>query len=531
MVRTWYEQEPKKLYVSPLAIEILYICRNSSLMAAVQEKYRQYKEALQKIADVKYASAVLQWDQETYLPPKGNDMRGRQIATLSEIAHQQFTDEKLGTLLNELNSSNELSEKQQRNVQLTLEDYNRNKKFSSDFVRKMSETVNRSFHAWIQARKDNSFTTFQSSLHELIQLKKQEADILGYEQHPYNALMNDYDKGLTVAIVDNVFTGIRTSLKQLLDNIQSKQQIDASFLHQPFDKDAQWKFGVEILKRMHFDWQAGRQDISEHPFTTSFNNADVRVTTRIDENNFSNMAWSCIHEGGHALYEQGLPTDEYGLPLGEACSLSIHESQSRLWENCIGRGLSFWQHNFPLLQSFFPKQLNDITVEQFYKAINKVQPSLIRIEADELTYHFHVMIRYEIEKKLIEGSIETKDIPAYWNEAYQKNLGVVVPDDKQGCLQDVHWSHGSFGYFATYSLGSIYAAQLYAAIKRENESIEKEIINGNNGLIIQWLKTNIYNLGRFYTSEELCKTASGETLNTDYFIEYATKKYSNIYSS
>jgi len=500
-------------------------------MPSSQQQYQLYKETLQKIADVKYASAVLQWDQETYLPPKGNEIRGRQIATLSEVAHQQFTDEKLSALLNELNSSNKLNERQQKNVQLTLEDYNRNKKFSNDFVRKMSETVNKSFHAWIQARKENSFAVFQPSLHEVIQLKKQEADILGYEQHPYNALMNDYDKGLTVAIVDKIFTGIRPKLKQLLDMIQSKQPVDASFLHQPFDKDVQWKFGVEILKRMHFDWQSGRQDISEHPFTTSFNNADVRVTTRIDENNFSNMVWSCIHEGGHALYEQGLPTDEYGLPLGEACSLSIHESQSRLWENCIGRGLAFWQHNFSLLQSFFPKQLNGISVEEFYRAINKVQPSLIRTEADELTYHFHVMIRYEIEKKLIEGSIETKDIPAYWNEQYNKNLGVIVQDDKQGCLQDVHWSHGSFGYFATYTLGSMYAAQLYAAIMKDKASVEKELSEGNNELILNWLKNKIYHYGRYFTSEELCTKATGEPLNPDYFIEYATKKYSNIYSS
>jgi len=495
------------------------------------ELYNAYKTKMQKIADVKYASAVLQWDQETYLPAKGNDMRGRQIATLSEIAHEQFTDEELGSLLNELNSSDHLAEKQKRNVQLTLEDYSRNKKFTGDFVRRMSETVNKSYHAWIKARKENSFAIFQQPLHELIELKKQEADILGYEHHPYNALMNDFDKGLSVAIVDKVFSGIKTDLKNLLDSIKNKQQPETAFLHQHFDKDDQWKFGIEILERIHFDWQAGRQDISEHPFTTSFNNSDVRVTTRIDENNFSNMTWSCIHEGGHALYEQGLPSEEYGLPLGEACSLSIHESQSRLWENCVGRGLPFWQHNFSLLQSFFPKQLENISVEQFYKAINKVQPSLIRTEADELTYHFHVMIRYEIEKMLIEGSISTKDIPAYWNEQYKNNLGVIVPDDKQGCLQDIHWSHGSFGYFATYSLGSMYAAQLYAAIKKDNGSIENEIAAGNNKNVLNWLKKNIYPYGRYYTSEELCTKATGEPLNTTYFIEYATKKYSDIYSS
>ena len=496
-----------------------------------EELYDEYKTKMQKIADVKYASAVLQWDQETYLPPKGNEFRGRQIATLTEIAHQQFTDEKIGALLNELMSKDDLSDKEKRNVQLSLEDFNKANKFTSHFVRQMSETVNKSFHAWIQARKDNSFSFFEKPLDDLIQLKKQEADLLGYQNHPYNALMNDFDKGLTVAIVDKVFADLQPQLTVLLEEIKNKPQVDSSFLHLHFDKDSQWKFGMEILKRMQFDFEAGRQDISEHPFTINFNNADVRVTTRIDENDFGNMAWSCIHEGGHALYEQGLPGEQYGLPLGEYCSLSIHESQSRLWENNVGRALPFWQHNFSLIKTFFPKQLNNISIDQFYKAINKVQPSLIRTEADELTYHFHVMIRYEIEKMLIEGSIKTKDIPAYWNEHYKKYLGIIVADDKSGCLQDVHWSHGSFGYFATYSLGSLYAAQLYAAIVKENASIEKEIAEGNNNSLLQWLNKNIYQHGKYYTSEELCFKATGETLNSTHFIRYATKKFAHIYNT
>jgi carboxypeptidase Taq len=492
--------------------------------------YEEYKTTLQKIADVKYASAVLQWDQETYLPPKGSDIRGRQIATLSEIAHDQFTNEKLGALLKELSTTNNLSDQEKRNAALTLEDYNRNKKFTGSFVRQMSETTNKTFHAWIEARKKNDFTVFQQPLDELIQLKKQEADILGYEHHPYNALMNDYDKGLTVSIVDKLFADIRPKLQELLSAIQRKPQLNDDILHQHFEKNAQWEFGIELLKRMNFNFEAGRQDISEHPFTTNFNNKDVRVTTRIDEQNLANMTWSCIHEGGHALYEQGLPTEQYGLPLGEACSLSIHESQSRFWENCVGRGLAFWQHNLPLAQQLFENQLGNITPEGFYKVINKVEPSLIRTEADELTYHFHIMIRYEIEKMLIDGSIQTKDVPAYWNQHYEKYLGIKVPDDKRGCLQDVHWSHGSFGYFATYSLGSMYAAQLYASMQKENDSLEKDITDGKMAFIHGWLGDKIYQYGRYYTSEELCAKATGETLNANYFIEYAVKKYTGIYS-
>lgn len=224
-----------------------------------------------------------------------------------------------------------------------------------------------------------------------------------------------------------------------------------------------------------------------------------------------------MHEGGHALYEQGLPGQEYGLPLSEYCSLSIHESQSRLWENCVGRGLAFWEHNYPLLHQNFPQQFSNVSLQQFYKVINKVQPSLIRTEADELTYHFHVMIRYEIEKQLIDGSISSKDIPTFWNESYKKYLGVTVPDDKQGCLQDVHWSHGSFGYFATYSIGSLYAAQFYAAILQQNPSLQKEISTGNHQLLLSWLQQHIYKFGRYYNSEELCKQATGQLLNSNFF--------------
>ena len=491
--------------------------------------YSTYKTKMQKIADVKYASAVLQWDQETYLPPKGNDFRGQQIATLSEIAHQLFTDKTMGELLEELSLCEDLTSSEKRNIVLSKEDYERNIKLSAAFIRQLSETVNQSYHAWAKARKENSFALFEQPLHELIQLKKQEADMLGYEQHPYNALMNDYDKGLTVSKVDSLFVELKTPLLNLLDSLKNKKSIDNSFLFQEFKKDNQWEFGLEILNRIGFDFEAGRQDISLHPFTTNFSSKDVRVTTRIDEHDFSNMTWSCLHEGGHALYEQGLPADQYGLPLGEYCSLSIHESQSRLWENCIGRGLPFWQHNFKLLTNSFPKQLKDINIEKFYKGINSVSPSLIRTEADELTYHFHVMIRYEIEKMLIEGSLPTKDIPACWNEMYQKYLGVKVPDDNRGCLQDIHWSHGSFGYFATYSLGSLYAAQLYSTIEKKYPAVSEDLTNGKINSIQDWLKKEIYCNGRYYSSEELCKKATGETLQSSYFIEYATKKFSEIY--
>jgi carboxypeptidase Taq len=495
-----------------------------------EELYNEYKQHMRKIADLKNALNILQWDQETYLPSKGASFRAQQTATLSEICHQLFTSQHFGNILQELNSRNNLSQKEKRNVELTYEDFIKQKKFTSDFVKKMSETVSKSFHAWIDARKQNTFSVFEKDLDSLLQLKKEEANLLGFEGHPYNALLNEFEKGCTVKLLDKIFSEILHPLKNLFEQIMSKPEIDDSFLRQYFPKQQQWDFGMKIIEQLGFDFKAGRQDISEHPFTTSFNNNDVRITTRIDENNFSNMLWSCIHETGHALYEQGLPESEYGLPLGEYASLGIHESQSRLWENCVGRGKAFWNFHYKNLQQTFPEQFGEVSLPHFYKAINKVEPSLIRTEADELTYHFHVMIRYEIEKLLIQGSINVHDIPAYWNEHYEKYLGLKVPGDKNGCLQDVHWSHGSFGYFPTYSLGSFYAAQLFNKAVKQNPAMEQAIENGNNNLLLDYLRKHIFQYGRMYTSEELFSVISGEPLDIKYFLEYLLDKYKNIYT-
>jgi carboxypeptidase Taq len=491
--------------------------------------YLQFTDTMRKIADIRYSAALLQWDQETYLPPKGATIRGQQIATLSEIAHQHFTEEKLGALLQELGGRDDLSVLEQMNVKRTWEDYSKQKKFTSVFVRELTEAVNKSFHSWLEARKANDFAVFAPDLSKLVTLKKKEAELLGYERHPYDALLNDFDKGSNVQLLDGVFNSIRQPLKDILDKIQSRPQVSNAFLNRHYPKDQQWAFGMQVLKDMGYDLQAGRQDISEHPFTTNFNSRDVRVTTRIDENDLGNMVWSCIHEGGHALYEQGLPDEQYGLPLGEAASLTIHESQSRLWENHVGRSKAFCVHYFPILQQYFPEQLKDVTVERFYQGINQVAPSFIRTEADEVTYHFHVMIRYELEKQLLSNALQPKDIPAYWNEHYEQYLGVKVPDDKKGCLQDVHWSHGSFGYFPTYSLGSFYAAQFYNTAGKTIQNLENQVQNGDTAALLQWLRSRVHRHGRLFTSEELSEQVSGEVLNIQYFLRYLLDKYKDIY--
>lgn len=494
-------------------------------MASTHNTYEEYEEQMKQIADVKYAAALLQWDQETYMPAKGAVNRGRQLATLTELAHKAATSMQLGELLKNLKEKPELTETQRRNVALSLYDFENDTKLPASFVRESTEAINKSFHAWLEARRQNNFKIFETPLQKIIELKRREAEYLGYENHPYDALMNSYDRGLTVKEVDEVFENLKPQLSELYESIISKPEVSNDFLKQFFPKEKQWEVGLAFLKKINYDFTAGRQDISEHPFTINFGSTDVRVTTRVDENDFANMLWSCLHEGGHALYEQGLPDEAYGLPLGSYCSLSIHESQSRFWENNVGRGKYFWQKNYAELQNHFPKQLNSISLQQFYAGVNKVQPSLIRTEADELTYHFHVIIRYEIEKKLMDGSLQAKDIPEVWNEYYKNYLGVIVPDDKQGCLQDVHWSHGSFGYFATYSLGSLYAAQFYASIQKEIPAINDYVAAGNLQPLHTWLQQHIYPFGRFYVSSELCKKATGEKLNSRYFMEYAKNKY------
>ncbi len=494
-----------------------------------KELYSAYCELMQKAADINYASAVLGWDQETYMPPKGAEARGRQLSTLAGQAHEILTSDKLEQLLKELSTKEDLNDTEKSNVRLSLEDYEKNKKLSAAFVEELSKQTSECFNAWIEARRKNDFSVFAPSLSKMIGLKRKQADMYGYKAHPYDALLDDYEKDATVAMLDPIFSGIKEQLPPILEKIKAAQQVDNSFFHQNFPKQKQWDFSIDVLKRMGFDFEAGRQDYSEHPFTTSFAPSDVRITTRVDEDNYVSMLWSCIHEGGHGLYEQGLPEGQYGLPLGSPVSLGIHESQSRFWENCIGRSLDFWKFFYPQLQTYFPEQLKNVTIDALYKAANRVEPSLIRTEADEVTYHFHVMIRYEIEKQLIEGTLDTKDLPGKWNELYYKYLGVQPADDKTGVLQDVHWSHGSFGYFPTYTLGSFYAAQFYSQAQKDIKGLHQQVANGELKELLQWLREKVHIHVRRYNSEDLCERITGQKLDTSFFIRYVQEKFKGIY--
>lgn len=491
-----------------------------------KELYDRYLEITQKAADLQYAAAVLGWDQEVYMPPKGEQYRGRQLATLSTQAHELVTSPEYGNLLSEL-SQQGLNDTQSANIRLSLEDYEKNKKLPSSFIDELTRQTSASYNAWIKARKANDFELYAPELEKMIALKKKQANLYGYEKHPYDALLDDYEKGATVTMLDPIFAALKQDLPPLMQKLQQLHFNDG-FFSRHYPKEQQWDFSMLVLKKMGYDLEAGRQDISEHPFTTSFAPTDVRVTTRVDEHNFASLLWSSIHEGGHALYEQGLPEDQYGLPLGAAASLSIHESQSRLWENCVGRSKDFWQYFYPKLNEEFPNALFDITVEHFWQGANKVQPSLIRTEADEVSYHFHVMIRYEIEKALIEGSLDIKDLKQVWNDMYREYIGITPKDDKTGVLQDIHWSHGSFGYFPTYSLGSFYAAQFFEQARKDISGLNEQIAGGDFSPLLQWLRKNIHQYGRRYRSEELCKKVTGKGLTLASFMSYLNDKYSDV---
>ncbi|NDC39990.1 MAG: carboxypeptidase M32 [Chitinophagia bacterium] len=493
------------------------------MSANTEELYKKYTALLQKAADFDHAAAVLGWDQEVYMPAGGAKARGRQLSTLAAAAHEIRSSGELGRLLYELSAHELPHPAWAANIKWSLADYERNSKLPTAFVAELSSQASICYHHWVLARTQRNYSLFQPHLEKMIALKRQEADYVGYQQHPYDALLGEYDYGSTVAQLDPLFDEVKHLLAPILARVKSAPEPSVACLLQHFPKQQQWDFSMEVLNTMGYNLEFGRQDYAPHPFTTSFGATDVRITTRVDEHNFASLLWSTIHEGGHALYEQGLPDSEYGLPCGNAASLSIHESQSRLWENCIGRSLEFWNCYYPRLQQIFPAQLGTVSVTEFWRAANKVMPSLIRTEADELTYHFHIMIRYTIEKQLIAGALSTADIPEYWSALYQQYLGIAPAHHGEGVLQDVHWSHGSFGYFPTYSTGSFYAAQ-FLETALQQPVIAAGVANGSYNGLLSWLREHIHNKGRQLTSGELCTAVTGRPLDLSCFARYMNNK-------
>ena len=490
--------------------------------------YDKYKAHLAKVADIGNSIAVLQWDQEVYMPKNGAARRSQQVATLSEIVHKEFTSPEFGELLDILNLE-DLDLIQRRNVEHTIEEFKKSSKLPSSLVKDLSLAVSSAFNKWQEAREKNDFQVYAESLDHLIQLRKEESKLLSNDKNLYNAQLDKYEKGITSKDLDVIFSNVKNQLVPLVETILKSEQVNDSFFYKNFPKDQQWDFGMEVLEMMGYDFNSGRQDVSTHPFTTNFSSQDVRVTTRIDENNLAEMLWSTIHEGGHALYELGLPDDQYGLPSGSYLSLGIHESQSRLWENNVCRSKNYWKAVYPKAKEHFPQQLEGVTDFEFYQGMNKIIPSPVRTNADELTYHLHVLIRFEIEQSIFKGEVETKDLRELWNSKYKDYLGLDISSDNDGILQDIHWSHGSFGYFPTYSIGSFYAAQFFKSAQNQITGLDQQIENGNTTELLRWLRENVHIHGKTYTAKELCTRISGEELNFDYFLAYAKEKYSEIY--
>jgi carboxypeptidase Taq len=439
-----------------------------------------------------------------------------------------FLDIETGTILPQLKTS--LDEPTQALLRETWRDFSRAKKLPSSFVNELERECSIAQQVWVEARKTNDFQRFLPNLQRLVGLKRKEADYLGYTDSPYNALLDTFEPGSTVAQLRPLFAELRTHLIRLLGQIQhSSVQPNTSLLTQPFDTTKQVDFGRLVLKQMGYDFQRGRLDLSAHPFTTSFHPTDARVTTRVFDTDLPSCLFSCIHEGGHGLYEQGLSAQHYGTPLGEAISLGIHESQSRLWENSVGRSQAFWQYFYPKLQEFFPTQLGGVQADEFHLAINQVAPSLIRVEADELTYNLHIMVRFEIELEVIEGRVQVDELPELWNAKIQEYLGITPSNDAEGVLQDVHWSFGAFGYFPTYTLGNLYAAMLFHQAKKDVSDLEQNIGQGNFLLLKKWLNDRVHRWGRQFTASELILRVTGQTITSEPFIQDLEEKFGNLY--
>lgn len=498
------------------------------------DAFALYDQLLLRIRDVlnlRAAAALLEWDQEVCMPPKGAPARGRQLATLHAHAHALLTKPKTRAMIEAaLQDIKNLPEDSQLLLREIAYDHERAIRIPERLIRRMTEAKSAAYHAWLEARSTSNFTVFLPHLELLVDLSREEADCLGYEESPYDALLENYERGMTAAQLRVLFLEIAERQGALVAQLAAVEQPDPAWLHQRWDCTLQRIFTERVLRDMGYDFDAGRQDTSAHPFTTNFSIHDVRITTRFDENNLFSALFGSIHEGGHALYEQGfLETDE-GTVLAAAPSLGMHESQSRLWENSIGRSLPFWHYYTPLVKELFPGQLDTVSPEDIYRAVNSVKPSLIRVEADECTYNLHIILRFEIEVALIEGSLNPCDVPQAWNEKMKQYLGLYPSNDAVGCLQDIHWSHGAFGYFPTYALGNLFSAQLYNAILRDRPALWQEISTGDFHGLVEWLRSHVHRFGRRLTATELISKVTGSPPTSRDFLDYLESKYTSLYA-
>ncbi|RPI99048.1 MAG: carboxypeptidase M32 [Chloroflexi bacterium] len=498
------------------------------------EKVDQLKQRLADVVNLRQAASLLGWDQQVNMPSGGAHARAEQLATLSKLAHEMFASDDVGKLLDEAAAEvagMDVSNNDAALVRVARHDYDLETRLPTALVEEIARTSTLAHEVWAKARAENNFAAFVPMLEKIFDLMRQQASALGYTDRPYDALLDQYEPNMKTADVERLFEELRTELVPFVASIFERlDAVDRKpiYLHYPEDKQAE--FGLKVIKQLGYDMTRGRQDKSVHPFTTTFSINDVRITTRYYEDYMPTALFGSIHEAGHAMYEQGSDQSLEGTMLAGGTSLGVHESQSRLWENVVGRSRGFWRYYYPQLQATFPEQLGQVDLEAFYRAINSASRSLIRVEADEVTYNLHIMLRFELENALLEERLAVKDLRDAWNAKMEQYLGITPPNDgKEGVLQDVHWSSCLVGYFPTYSLGNFLAAQYWDKALADVPSIPSDIERGDFSTLLDWLRQNIHQYGRKYWPPELTERITGESIQVRSFLKYLKTKYTEIY--
>lgn len=502
-------------------------------MEKFRATYERLCEHAREIALLTSTQALLGWDERTKMPPAAGQYRAEQISYLAGLIHKKQTDPQVGDWLAELADSPLAADPHSdtgADIANLKRDYDRKTKLPQALVEELARLSVLGQQIWAQARKANDFPRFAPLLERTIQLKREEASAIGFEENLYDALLDEYEPSARTAEVAQVLAALREQLVPLVARIAaSPRRPNLEILSRRFPIHLQEQLGRQAAEAIGFDFQQGRLDVTDHPFCTEIGPHDVRLTTRYDEHFLPGALFSTLHEAGHGIYEQGLPAERYGLPTGQAVSLGIHESQSRLWENFVGRSRAFWEYFFPRASHLFSEALADVTLDDFYFAINEVRPSLIRTESDEATYNLHILIRFELEQALLTDQLPVADLPTAWKAKYRQYLGIEPTTDSDGVLQDVHWSGGAFGYFPTYSLGNLYAAQLFEAAERDLGQLTPMFRRGEFLPLRDWLRTNVHHQARRYPAAELARRVTGAPLSHDALLRYLRAKFTPLY--
>lgn len=498
---------------------------------ANDKAYDQLYQCMREVALLGSCAGVLGWDERTYMPRAGSAHRGDQLALLAGMMHDRVTDARVGELLAEVEQSKlDPLSAEGVNVREWRRSYDRATRLPKALVEEIARVTTVGQQVWGDAREKNDYAAFKPTLAEIVRLKKEEAAALSDGQGYYDTLLDEYEPGETSRNLKEVFKALREDLIPLVEAIGSAtRKPDSSIMHRDYPEDRQASFGEMAAAAVGFDFNAGRLDVTTHPFCSGMGPGDTRITTRYDRNEFNQSFFGILHETGHGLYDQGLDTAHWGTPMGEAVSLGIHESQSRMWENFVGRSASFWHHFYPKLQEVFPETLSDVTEDAFVFAVNDVRPSTIRVEADEVTYNLHILLRFEMEMALMEDDLPVDDVPGLWNEKFEHFFGFAITDDRDGCLQDIHWSGGGIGYFPTYTLGNLYAAQFYDQAKIEVGDLDAQFSAGEFEPLRSWLTEKIYRQGMRYLPADLVREVTGEPLSHRPLVDHLTRKFSDLY--